>query len=66
MVIVMPIKKTENTNFALLVSKRFTEPFNEPIQYGQHVARLANMLAGGVTFKDSEIFFREEDQLLKK
>jgi len=41
-------KKTENTNFALLVSKRFTEPFKEPIQYGQHVARLANMLAGGV------------------
>lgn len=40
--------KTENTNFALLVSKRFTEPFNQPIQYGQHVARLANMLAGGV------------------
>lgn len=41
-------KKTENTNFSLLVSKRFTEPFKEPIQYGQHVARLANMLAGGV------------------
>lgn len=40
--------KTENTNFALLVSKRFTEPFNEPIKYGQHVASLANMLAGGV------------------
>lgn len=41
-------KKTDNTNFALLVSKRFTEPFKEPIQYGQHVARLANMLGGGV------------------
>lgn len=41
-------KKTENTNFALLVSKRFTEPFKQPIQYGQHIARLANMLAGGV------------------
>ncbi len=41
-------KKTKNTNFALLVSKRFTEPFKEPIQYGQHVARLANMLGGGV------------------
>ncbi len=41
-------KKTANTNFALLVSKRFTEPFKEPIQYGQHVARLANMLSGGV------------------
>ncbi len=41
-------KKTANTNFALLVSERFTEPFKEPIAYGQHVARLANMLAGGV------------------
>lgn len=41
-------KRTQNTNFALLVSEEFTEPFKEPIQYGQHVARLANMLAGGV------------------
>ncbi len=41
-------KKTDNTNFALLVSKKFTEPFREPIAYGQHVASLANMLAGGV------------------
>lgn len=41
-------KKTQNTNFALLVSKKFTEPFNEPITYGQHVASLANMLSGGV------------------
>lgn len=41
-------KKTQNTNFALLVSKKFTEPFKEPIKYGQHVASLANMLAGGV------------------
>ncbi len=41
-------KRTANTNFALLVSKKFTEPFKEPIAYGQHVARLANMLSGGV------------------
>ncbi len=41
-------KKTANTNFALLVSEKFTEPFKEPIAYGQHVARLANMLGGGV------------------
>jgi len=40
--------KTPNTNFALLVSKKFTEPFKEPIAYGQHIARLANMLAGGI------------------
>jgi uncharacterized FAD-dependent dehydrogenase len=39
--------KTENTNFAMLVSTRFTEPFNEPIEYGKYVGRLANMLTGG-------------------
>lgn len=39
--------KTQNTNFALLVSTRFTEPFNEPIEYGRYIARLANMLTGG-------------------
>lgn len=41
-------KRTKNTNFALLVSKKFTEPFNSPIEYGQHVARLGNMLSGGI------------------
>ncbi len=41
-------KKTENTNFALLVSKTFTEPFNEPISYGKNIAGLANMLGYGV------------------
>ncbi|MFI5339336.1 MAG: NAD(P)/FAD-dependent oxidoreductase [Candidatus Methylomirabilales bacterium] len=41
-------RKTANTNFALLVSKTFTEPFHEPIAYGQHIARLANMLGGEV------------------
>lgn len=40
--------KTPNTNFALLVSEKFTEPFKEPIQYGQHIARLANMLGDGI------------------
>ena len=38
--------KTKNTNLALLVSKKFTEPFKTPIDYGMHIARLANMLAG--------------------
>jgi uncharacterized FAD-dependent dehydrogenase len=42
-----PKLKTNNTNFALLVSTRFTEPFNQPIEYGKYVARLANMLTGG-------------------
>lgn len=41
-------KKTNNTNFALLVSTSFTEPFHEPITYGRYVASLANLLAGGV------------------
>ncbi|MBI4573245.1 MAG: FAD-dependent oxidoreductase [candidate division NC10 bacterium] len=41
-------RKTANSNFALLVSKTFTEPFREPIAYGQHIARLANMLGGEV------------------
>ncbi|NLL36848.1 MAG: FAD-binding protein [Fretibacterium sp.] len=40
-------RKSENTNFAILVSKNFTEPFNDPIGYATHVAKLANMLAGG-------------------
>ncbi|MCF6096288.1 NAD(P)/FAD-dependent oxidoreductase [Thermovorax subterraneus] len=41
-------RKTENTNFALLVSKTFTHPFKEPISYGKYIATLANMLGGGV------------------
>ncbi len=41
-------KKTELTNFALLVSKTFTEPFREPIAYGRSIAGLANLLGGGV------------------
>jgi len=40
--------KTANTNFALLVSKSFTEPFDDPIAYGKSIARLANLLSGGI------------------
>lgn len=40
--------RTDNTNFALLVSKSFTHPFNEPIRYGRYIASLANMLGDGV------------------
>jgi uncharacterized FAD-dependent dehydrogenase len=39
--------KTDNTNFAVLVSTRFTEPFNQPIEYGKYIAQLGNMLTGG-------------------
>mgnify|MGYP001565732605 FL=1 len=41
-------KKLENTNFAILVSTFFTEPFHEPIAYGEYIARLANLLGGGI------------------
>ncbi|ADD03528.1 FAD dependent oxidoreductase [Thermoanaerobacter italicus Ab9] len=40
--------KTDNTNFAILVSKEFTHPFNRPIEYGRYIAELANMLGDGV------------------
>lgn len=38
--------KSDNTNFALLVTKHFTKPFNSPIEYGMHIAQLGNMLSG--------------------
>lgn len=41
-------RRSGNTNFALLVSTTFTEPFREPIAYGKYLARLANILSGGV------------------
>lgn len=43
-----PKLQSHNTNFALLVSNRFTEPFNEPHQYGKRIASFSNMLGGGV------------------
>lgn len=39
---------SRNTNFALLVSNRFTEPFKEPHQYGKRIASFSNMLGGGI------------------
>jgi len=41
-------RKTANTNFAILVSTSFTDPFKEPIAYGKYLARLSNLLSGGV------------------
>ncbi len=41
-------RQTENTNFAILVSTSFTEPFREPIEFGVSLAKLANLLSGGV------------------
>jgi len=40
-------RKTENSNFAILVSSTFTDPFDDPISYGQYIARLANLLGQG-------------------
>ncbi len=40
-------RKTKNSNFALLSTIRFTEPFKEPIEYARHVASLANLISGG-------------------
>lgn len=39
--------RSKNTNFAMLVSTTFTEPFNQPIEYGRYIAQLGNMLTGG-------------------
>ena len=43
-----PAKHTDNTNFALLVSQHFSEPFKDSNGYGESIARLSNMLGGGV------------------
>ncbi len=43
-----PANHTENTNFALLVAKHFSEPFKDSNGYGESIARLSNMLGGGV------------------
>ena len=43
-----PTKRTENTNFALLVAKHFSEPFKDSNGYGESIAKLSNMLGGGV------------------
>ena len=42
-----PSKRSQNTNFAILVSSKFTTPFNDPIAYGRSIAKLANLLSGG-------------------
>jgi len=43
-----PSRQTQNTNFALLVAKHFSEPFKDSNGYGESIARLSNMLGGGV------------------
>ncbi|MBQ7948981.1 MAG: FAD-dependent oxidoreductase [Clostridia bacterium] len=43
-----PAKQTQNTNFALLVAKHFSDPFHDSNGYGESIARLSNMLGGGI------------------
>lgn len=63
-------KRTENTNFAILVSSNFTYPFKEPILYGEHIAKLANLLSGGQVIlqrlSDLKKGRRSTDQKLKR
>jgi hypothetical protein len=62
-------RKTELTNFALLVSKMFTKPFREPIAYGRSIASLANMLGDGVIVQrlgDLQAGRRSTDKRLAK
>ena len=62
-------RKTENTNFALLVAKHFSLPFKDSNGYGESIARLSNMLGGGVIvqrFGDLERGRRTTDRRLEK
>ncbi len=62
-------KKTDNTNFALLVSTNFTEPFKEPIAYGKYIARLANLLGDGIILQrlgDLELGRRSTSERVKR
>ena len=62
-------RKTDNTNFALLVAKHFSEPFHDSNEYGESIARLSNMLGGGVIvqrFGDLERGRRSNDKRIKE
>jgi len=62
-------RKTGNTNFAVLVSTSFTEPFREPIAYGKYLARLTNLLSGGVIIQrlgDLEVGRRSTEERIKR
>ncbi len=62
-------QRTDNTNFAVLVSKNFTEPFKEPTSYGKYIARLANLLSGGIIVQrlgDLRAGRRTTDQRLER
>jgi len=62
-------RKTENTNFAILVSTAFTYPFREPIAYGEYIAKLANLLSGCVIIQrlgDLELGRRSTEERIRR
>ena len=62
-------KTSENTNFAILASTSFTEPFKEPVAYGKYIAKLANLLVGGVIvqrFGDLEVGRRSTPERMSR
>jgi uncharacterized FAD-dependent dehydrogenase len=64
-----PKFRTENTNFALLVTNKFTEPFKDSNEYGESIAKLSNMLGGGVLmqrFGDLRKGRRSSERRMKK
>jgi len=61
-----PALQTENTNFALLVSKHFTEPFTDSNGYGESIARLSNMLGGGVMLQRFGDLIRGQRSTVKR
>ncbi len=61
-----PAKQTGNTNFALLVSKHFSEPFKDSNGYGESIARLSNMLGGGVILQRFGDLIRGQRSTLKR
>ena len=61
-----PALQTENTNFALLVSKHFTEPFTDSNGYGEYIARLSNMLGGGVMLQRFGDLIRGQRSTVKR
>lgn len=62
-------RRTDNTNFALLVSTKFTDPFREPIAYGKYLARLTNLLGGGIIIQrlgDLEVGRRSTEERINR
>jgi uncharacterized FAD-dependent dehydrogenase len=60
---------SNNTNLAILVSTKFTQPFNDPVSYGKSIARLANLLTGSVIIQrygDLKLGRRSTEERIKR